>query len=103
MYTTEEMLKCDKENNWKEYEGRGAYKQKDDAWRMEWPSSENEIKIRASEEYTKRIKVWKCRAPVPSSEQIRIFTAGFKQVWGSHSISDSQEKDHIDDNTERQK
>ena len=105
MDTTEELFRSDEENKWRENESWGAYKEEDDTGATKWSSErdENEIKTRASDEWPSRIRVWEYRAIVQSNKQIAAYWSKAKQVWSSHSTSDSEEEDHIDDNVKEQK
>ena len=104
MDTTEELFRSDEENKWRENESWGAYKEEDDTGATEWSSErdEKEIKTRAGDQWTSRTRVWEHRAIVQSSKEVAICSSGAKQVWSSHSTSDSEE-DHIDDNVKEQK
>ena len=105
MDSTEELFRTDEENKRRENGSWGAYKKVDDIGATKWSpeSDENEIKTRASDNWTSRTRVWEYRDIVQSSKQVAAYSSGPKQVWSSHSTSDSEEDDDIDDNVKEQK
>ena len=105
MDTTEELFRSDEENKGGENESWWVYEEEDDtrATKRSSERDDKEIKAGASDEWTSRITVWGYTAIVHGNKQIAAHSSEAKHVWSTHSTSDSEEENHINDNVKEQK